>query len=419
MSFSPLLAGAGFAEITFPDGYFPGEEFQAEHDSLGARVVVLSSGVLRTTIVSFELPSIRPFELIDDFRSYIGELTSTPPENVWVSVTHNVSAPHVPRPEHHNGIVRREMHLEAARTAAKKAALQAVEDMRPAKTGSAYGTCDINANRDICCPGGWFVGVGGDGPSDKTTTVLSIRDMEDRPIAILYSYAVKSAVIEYEVMSDGKRYSTHELSGVASRLLEEEFGAPALYFMGAAADQNPKVTAFHKVYEDGTLKEIHLREEGFRLVEKYGTQLAKDISSTVHNIACYDRTPVMECTVQKFMLPGQRIEFEHPPVEPVTELEYLPDVDQELLAHVIRIGDMVILGLKPEITCVTGTALRDRCPAPYLMIADMVNGGQGYLPDEREYGRHIYEAYHAPFAQGAAERFVEEMTIALTEIVRK
>lgn len=72
----------------------------------------------------------------------------------------------------------------------------------------------------------------------------------------------------------------------------------------------------------------------------------------------------------------------------------------------IRLGELALIGMQPEISSSTGTQLYRRSPLRHTVLVGMVNGGQAYMPCREAYQQLLPDALNAPVAEGAAERFV-------------
>lgn len=79
-------AGAGMAEIEYPACFFPEEGFFRIHDPIHARVLILEEEE-RFVIVSLELPSLRPYTLIDEMKRVVREAVGVNDKNIWICVT--------------------------------------------------------------------------------------------------------------------------------------------------------------------------------------------------------------------------------------------------------------------------------------------------------------------------------------------
>lgn len=70
---------------------------------------------------------------------------------------------------------------------------------------------------------------------------------------------------------------------------------------------------------------------------------------------------------------------------------------------------------KPEVNCRTELELKAKSPYAHTCLICMVNGGMKYMPDLSAYERNTFEAQSSMLMPGAAERFVEIVSAALTE----
>ena len=254
-----LRVGAGRAQIELPEVLFPLEGFVGIHDPLHVRVLVLDC-VARVALVSMEMTSL-PNEYVATLREVVGGIVGVESENVWVCVTHTMSAPHV----RSTGV--KKSAAGAATTGPAKASLDAPDDaknarladgveaavrdathgavasLREARLGHASGPCDVNVNRDIPTAEGWWVGRNETGFSDKTLTVLRFEAMDGHPIALVFGHCVRPAATECPPEQRENALVTADLAGVACAAVEEEYGDQTitLFFMGAAGDQAPRM----------------------------------------------------------------------------------------------------------------------------------------------------------------------------------
>lgn len=403
-------AGAGEAELRFPDGYFPHDNCTGEYNKLHARAILLE-GQEKVLIVSLELPSLRPFSIVDDMRVLLSQKTGVDVERVWLCMTHDLSAPHVPNadalPQKH------EMHLNTVRTAILEAAEQAVNGLREARLGVGVGQSFINTNRDVHTNQGWWLGIGGDGPSDKTLTVLKLEGIDGTPIALIYHYALKSSVME----GTGMHLSSSEVSGKASLVVEEKYGVPVLFFMGAAGDQVPRKKAqYYTTDESGNMKEVNLGAQGYDFIEELGGELGRDICAVADGIVCTAEQSVLRYEHRCWMFRGQQFYNGPRPYRPTPDYEYIPGPDQDLQVELLCLGDAALFGLMPETSASIGMKLRQMSPGWKPCIIAMVNGGKDYISDELAYDRFTFGGTHSVFARGSAEQFLERAAKLLKEL---
>lgn len=413
-----MHVGVGKTSLKFPQEYFPYENIVDGHDDIHMRLILIKQKT-SFALIDVELPSVRPFSLIDELRDYAADQLDIPMHSVWFLVTHNMTAPHVPQEQEPEGAAKKKMHMDMLYGALDTVCRQALDSMQPAKFGFGTGQCDVNCNRDILTNQGWWHGKNPDGISDKTLNVLRFDDLRGRPIAIVYQYAVKSAVADDEIMSDGHRHYSSELTGRACQLVEEATGAVTFYIMGAAGDQVPKkVAKYARTDENGELQEVHLGDIAFQWIEELGTELGNAVLETANAIACQETAPGLEIISMRMTFPGQRfvpVELAH---RPVMDYQYLPKEDTCLDVELLRLGSIALIGVKPEFTCITGMQLREVSPFAHTILASMVNGGQGYMADKSAYERKTFSALHSEYACGGAEAFVKWIGTVLNALVQ-
>lgn len=408
-----MRVGAGKAPIRFPEAYFPQEGFYGIHDDVCARVLLLEAEQL-SVLVSVELPSIRPFALIDALRQEISGKVGADFDRIWFAVTHDLAAPHVPRDETDE---KRKLHMEAVEDAVYRALEQALESLRPATVSFCVGYSNVITNRDIESVDGWWVGVDGTGPSDKTLFVVEFSDETNQPIAVIFNYALKSSVMEGARHPDGKKYVTGDLCGEVCRNVEAELHVPTLFFMGAAGDQVPAMKAsYFVVDENGSLQEINIGEKGDEILKELGKQLSTDVLKTLRSLNTKEPLKELSHHHLSITLPGQKRYPSDMPKPPVKYYDYPEDVEQEVSVEAIRLNDAIFIDVKPEIMTLTNTELKRKSPFKYTMLFTMVNGGQDYIPCDLDYDRFDYPALHATVARGSDKIFLNEVTAWLKGI---
>ncbi|MGN1003919.1 MAG: hypothetical protein ACI4O5_03705 [Oscillospiraceae bacterium] len=418
MKTEQLRAGAGRAEIRFPAALFPLEGFQGVHDDPAARVLLLDCGE-RAAIACLELVMLSP-DGIDAVKQKIGAATNTKPEHIWVHTTHAITTPHAPHAPMGMGGIPLEISEEEKRTLEEKRALYqtalldavgeaaegAARTLQSARMGVGTGTCRVNVNRDVCTDFGWWIGFAPEGPSDHTAAVLCFESTAGAPIASLISYGLKPCAIDNSEMDQGTRLVSSDVPGLACKLLEEQFGAPCLFAMSAAGDQVPLRQAWYDVVEpDGTLRKVDLGvQEGLAIVGDLGRQMAREIAPILEETRCGECMPRIKLDAGHIDWPGKaRAE------QVLTrEARYTREGMQRVDVLTMTIGDVALVGLKPELNMVTQTQLQAASPYGHTLVVSMVNGGQKYMPDRTSYEHGTWEAQSAPVMPGAAEAWVEK-----------
>jgi hypothetical protein len=394
-----LFAGAGRAEIFMPPEMFPFDGYTSVHDTLNVRVLLLK-GDVGLAIVSFEL--ISPPE-DTNFRKLVSEIADIPLENIWFCASHTFSAPHL---FSDHSLLKKEdqkkLHIfrESVKSALFEATRKAISGMRQARFGCEFGFCDVNVNRDIYTEKGWWLGRNESGPSDKTLTVLKVEALDGHVIGFLLSFPVQASVMNDSVMSDGGRMVSGDLFGVTSRYLEREYqGAVALFCVGAAGDQAPILKArYNYVNRYGELCERDIHERGFVLVEELGVKLAESAVLTIEKINCCFTEPLY-VTRSLLKCPAKKMVKDIRLLSPSKSFDFKPVGEREVTVEIMLLGDLALVGVRPELCCITAQQIRNGSPFTKTTVLTMVNGGAKYMPDETSYDRITYEAMNSPFAR--------------------
>ncbi len=391
-----LKAGAGAAEITYPDAMFPVEGFDGSvHLNPYVRVLVLEQET-KVAIVSYETVNV-PSDVIAAAKEIVAEITDTPVANIWVHATHAITTPHAP-----DDTAKRELFVEAMLEPVKVAAQQAADTFQPAQVGVATGELDVNANRDIKIGDAWYYGLGSDMQSNKEMTILSFADMEGEPIGFFISYGIKPTAIDNAEMAAGTRTLSSDVPGVACRMMEEEFGVPAMFCMPCCGDQIPKeTTMFYVENENGEAELVELSvAEGIEIVERLGDEMG-----------------------DKAIEIAQSIEYTSEPQKIVAEDTAFTwsnkngDGDVTIDVRGITIGDdIALIGIKPETNAITEAQLWEASPYEHTLVLSFVDGDQKYMPDAEGHELQTWEYKRSGTASGSAEKFVEVAAELLTDI---
>jgi hypothetical protein len=427
-----LRAGAGSAEIVFPEEMFPVEGFVGIHDNPHVRILLLESDT-KMALVAMELV-MGVTDVNDWITDYLVEQFGVEKEHVWLQVTHAITTPHAPGgplisadgkilpppPDmgmmpmpNEEDVKKRGLYTQAIKAAVISAAEKALETLQDAEVGVGTGTCDVNANRDVETPQGWWIGLNGTGLSNKTMTVVHFRGTKGAAIASLISYGIKPCAIDNSQMKEQKRRISSDVPGVACTMLEKVTGAPVLFCMSAAGDQIPKEqTWYDKVDEKGTITTVDNGvEHGFALVEQYGTRMGKDAMTIVASIKEYQRA--VEITVKQGTIPWERKARTRMKIS--READFKAEGMGEIPWYVAKIGNLAFAATSPEMNAESERQLHEQSDCEHTLLFTMVNGGMKYMPDQSSYDRNTWEAQSAMFMPGAAEAFVKTVTEVINE----
>ncbi len=410
-----MLAGAGKATLVFGD-ILPFDGFDGVLHPLYVRVLVVEAqnsvqARSRVCLVSVEATSLKQ-SAVTSLRSMAARIAQCGIESVWVCVTHTFSAPHIRTPEHlisQEDGEKNDRLIQTCKIAVKKAVIQAVGSMQKARFSWGIAPAEINVNRDIKTPAGWWLGTDPKGYSNHEVRVLTvIAQKSDRPLAILFSADVQSSVLDHSVTSEGKHLVSGDLAGFAASAIEHIYAdSVALFLVGCAGDQAPlKKAVVQKVDTNGYITSIDIHEEAYKAMQQLGNILACAVQRVVRQGMPF-KVETVWTESHTLILPGQqKIDFDA--LGPTECMTFESSDSRVTEIFYMRLGEMVLLGIQPEISSALGKKIRDACDKRSLLIVTMVNGAQKYLPDADAYEKITYEAMNSYFAQGSDELLVQD-----------
>ena len=423
-------AGAGKGDIQISPDMWPLEGLTSQHDPLIVRVLLMDDGKARTAIAVLEQPSISE-GTITGVKASLTKLAGVSPENAIVVGTHTTSAPHAnmgapgggnARPAGANAGPGRPQgpgnaggpgargpgaaaFAKALGDAAERAITQANSSMQPAKVGFGVGTTDVNVNRDLPTPKGLAFGSNSAGFSDKSLPVVRVDGPDGKPLAILMNGSVRSVVMDESKDANGGRAVTADLAGAAAHYVENWYGGGtvALFLMGAAVDQAPVLEANRYVLnQDGSLTRVDLHEAGFTLLDLLGERLGSETIQAAESIKA-TATPTVTIERSTLKVPSQGRSGGAPSNVPVLSYTYATGPDINFPVVLMRIGDIVIVGIQPELGSSVGARIKAQSPFPHTIVVVMVDGGAKYMVDAQSYDHFTNEARGSQFAREAAD----------------
>ncbi len=406
-----MLAGAGKAEISL-SGVLPHDGFDAQRHELYARALLIEGEGRRACILSLEVTSIAP-DLLLRLREEVKGSTGCDGPYAWVVPTHTFSAPHVRTPDHLADDAERgrnERYRSALLDAARAALGQAADARRPVRISAGEGFCPVNVNRDVETPAGWWIGTNPQGYADHAMPVVVLKDARGETVAVLATADVQSSVLDKSRGSDGKRVVSGDLFGFAAQAFERERGCVALLLPGAAGDQAPSEKAVRIDFAaDGLSSTVDAHELAYRMLHKQGRALAEALAKAVDTCAPVEGGQVFARVLDVELPAQERADFHS--LAPRRCYEFVSAGLVSTSIYLLRLGEMTLVGIQPEVASAFGSAVRAAKPERAL-FATLVNGGQKYLPAPDAYQKITYEAMNSGFAVGAYERLLTSIIAA-------
>lgn len=403
-----MRIGIGRCEMEFPKDFFPTEGFVSQAHPLYVRVFFIDEPS-PFALVSIEMTSLSDEECAG-LRKETANLLGIRESNIWISVTHTFSAPHIlpdfalktDEEREHRTVLRRTLS-----DAVRSAVLQAGKDSAETDLRLYQGQSETFASRDIELDEGWWIGCGGKGPSDHTLTVLEVRH-NGQVKGLLFHLNTQSSVLDGTGAEDGKCVSG-DYAGIACAELEKRYpDSAALFLIGAGGDQAPvKRGRGYVPNGQGGYKEIDLHEGAVALAEELGRKLTDEVITALKSAPAALNGEVRTAS-RSFRAPGKKMNRNLRELRPARFCEWEPDGDKEQTIELFALGGLAIVGVKPELTCITLKQIQAVSPYPVTLVSTLINGGAKYMADQSAYDRFMYEAVNSPFAPGAAEMLVRE-----------
>ena len=305
----PLRAGVGRTDITPPPDCFlegfAGRDHLAEgiHDRLKATALSLSAHNRQTVIVSLDIIDL-PDNLVDVIWKKVKTHYHLEPCQILLNCSHTHAGPmtwpriHTEETPDRKKVYPDEKYIQHLVENIVTAIGKALGDLRPARASWGMGETRIGIcrrARDVSVyrrrPSGRH-GIYANYPNpdrevDRACPVISLADEQDRPIALVFG-----ASCHPTTMSHDNYLVSAEYPGVARRILEEQYGVPALFLQGIGGDVKPRRVAGETAFRSGSYEDV----------EAVGAELAEDVAKTVEKgLAPLDIS--IRCALKRFPVP--------------------------------------------------------------------------------------------------------------------
>lgn len=244
------------------------------HDPIKARALVLESGGVRVLWLAVDLVGMDP-TLVAELRTRLDRL-GLHYAAVIAAASHTHSGPGAYARSELFGFLAVDRESPRVRgrifSAMEEAARQAERHKRPATVGT--GRSEITGITDSRVRG----------PLDPELGVLKVMGADNRPVAVVWNYAIHGTALSRENFK-----LSGDVMGDAAGRIEEQLGVPALYVNGAVGDVSP-------------------RQRGWDGVASVGKILSAGVLALWPRIAP-DSDQRMAATVETAALPGPALEL--------------------------------------------------------------------------------------------------------------
>ena len=412
------------------------------HDELHARALVLDDGQTRLALVTVDSCMV-PRQILDAAKKLVQQHTGLPIENMLISATHTHTAGTA------TPVFQSEADAEYQLFLTRKiadAVRLAVNNLETARVGWAVGkvpqhvfnrrwkmkpgTVPLNpfggtdqvkmnptaGSPDLVEPAG---------PTDPDLTIISVRALDGRPIALLANYSLHYV---------GAGHFSADYFGVFADRIQQLLGADR---------QDPPFVGMLSNGTSGNINNIDFRQQRpaeppFARMKAVANDVAAEALRVAKSISYHDWVPLavrqteIELGVRrptaeererarqimaKAQGPAMRTPEEIYARETVLIDEYPPKVS--LILQALRIGELGIAAIPCEVFVEIGLEIKKQSPFGTTFTTSLANGYNGYLPTPEHHRLGGYETWRARSSYleiDASVRIVEQLLELLRQL---
>jgi len=429
-----LQAGAASVNINPPLGLRKGgfrlfgSPITAIDDDMELEVLVLRSKGECVAVIACDIGNAVPEEATE-IRERVAGILNIPRVHVMFNYSHNHSAPTLPR---NNGNAtlpddyeQQKKYYDFLLEQIADCTRAAQSSLRDARIACAWGDARLNVYRREWNGSQDILGEVPDHPVDSSVGVIRIDDLAGKAIATLFRYSchpVVNGAVSPTLSAD--------FPGPARRLVEEKIGGVGFFLQGCGGNINPKVGIGYEedctesVYRVGTalgaeVVKIALglnthREQNERvtlngvpniLFKPWGrvTDHAEITLSGCEEVVPFHFSQLPDKEIIQAEEEKWRKEVEdrvargalsweiraartvHAWTESVVKRTEEKDPTCDFVAHALRIGDIVLVGLGVEAFYQTGQQIKENSPFENTFVLGYTNGTIMYLPLKEDF----------------------------------
>ena len=417
---SKLYVGAASRDITPKPEMLPLEKaspfgnINKILDTGATRAIALKSGEKTVLLISADIIGLPRCE---ETRAEISAMTGIAEKDIFMFGTHAHATPMAdrkPKPGMPNtaAVGTTALYVDMLLGKMKEAALEAIENLKPAKMGIGYGKSYVNTNRNQDFTSNNMLGVNPEGPSDKTATVIRFDGEDGAPIAFFLNYAVHAVIMHcnrYDVNDPNAMGYSTDLPGRTSELFEKKYpGAVAIWTAAASGDQNPifMTAGYCPNPENGEFMGVTIEGGGYGLLTLAANRHFDDMRRVAEKIVCDSEELEIATDMRPAVLPGRTVirepGFENRMKRPTG---YINEGEFEVPMALCRIGDVSLCCISGELYTTLGWKLKET--VPNTVVISYYMDTVGYIPDDEAIEKVSFGAA-APYQPGYAADLMPE-----------
>lgn len=331
-------------------------------------------------------------------------------------------------------------YLDELRQKVGNVVLAAKAQLAPAWITYGAGRCSLAVNRDYwdAEAQAYACGFNPERPADDTVVVARITGDDGVIKATLFNYACHPTTLAWD-----NRLLSPDYVGAAREVLENAFGAPALFLQGALGDMGPR----EGYVGDTAVADRNGRQLGYAAaaaLEALAPPATKFVYTGIMpsgaDLGTWAHQPASTAELAGAdQLVAQKIDVDlprrqYPPVEELeAQLAAEPNRRQQEIirrrlfivktlgpgtvhrmpAWVWRLGQAALVAIPNEPYSIFQETVRQRFAGRPLLVLGTTNGTLGYLCPRENYGKGIYQEIQSPYAPGCLELTTEAVTESL------
>jgi hypothetical protein len=429
-----LQAGAASVKINPPLGLKKGGfrlfagPITSIDDDMELQILVLRSKGQGVAIIASDIGNAVPEEATE-IRELVAEILNIPRAHVMFNYSHNHSSPTLPA--NNGNATLPDDYLEQKKYYAylleqvAECARSAQNLLRDARIACAWGDAALNVYRREWNNGQDILGEVLDHDVDSSVGVIRVDDLSGKAIATMFRYSchpVVNGAVSPTLSAD--------FPGPARRLVEEKVGGVGLFLQGCGGNINPKVGIGYEVDCSETVQRVGtaLGAEVVKIalgINTHREQKERVTLNGIPNILFKPWSPITEhpdivlsgseevVPFRYSPLPAKEVivaeeakwrkEIEdriargalsweiraartvHAWTASVVERVEEKDPTCDFMAHALRIGDIVLVGLGVEAFYQTGEQIKANSPWENTFVLGYTNGTIMYLPRAEDF----------------------------------
>jgi len=394
-----IRAGSARLEITPPlgtalAGYFHERISDRVEDPLYAKALVLENDGERVALVSCDVICM-PASIADPARELVAERTGIPADNVLICATHTHTGPEMRKGRL---IPTNDEWLDGVPELIATVVERACDDMFDAvlipgrKCEDRLGSNRLGRKRDGSEVFGKDETLGPAGPIDPELMALSVRDHSGTVRAMIVNYAMHADTVGGNGISAG-------WPGRLSLAMRDVYGdqCVTVFLQGTCGDINHLHWRTSRWTSKGIEKAAQMGRGAAGLAVN-ATELGEPLETG--EVGCLFRhVPIPYYTRDEQM--RAEVEENRAMEERPGRWDYIIerfdewDLDGEIAqvpVQVIRVGNVMIVGIPSEVFVEWGLEIKHWSPAEWTFVAELANDWFGYIPTTDQAHRGAYGA---------------------------